>query len=182
MSWMRKINGFFAIFAVMQLLLILLSQNVCAPGTISLTIHPVPPCVNINQSNDPVIMPCTITFDGYSALPYTVYVDAKCDVGEVYLTQNEFVFHYPETVPFDAIVMIDPNTANDTQGTLTIGGYCQEGGIQYNINPVSQIIQVLNYDPNYEEGKELDVAVPSQPSNDILFFYGFPSLLFRLKG
>jgi hypothetical protein len=63
---------------------------------------------------------------------------------------------------------------------LTIGGGAQEGGIQHNVNPVMQIIEIYNYDPDYEEGKELGMAVPSQPSNEIFFYYGLPSLLFLL--
>lgn len=174
----RGIEGIFSVFCLFHILL--LSQNASAVGYISLTIQAEPSCVNINQSNEPVVIHCSLSYEGISVLPYAVYLDACFENGDVYLTQYEFVFHYPETIPFDAIVLIDPDTANDTQGNLVISGYSEEGGLQYGLFSVSRIINIYNYDPDYDEGKELSLAAPSQPSNEIIFYYGIPSLLFFL--
>jgi hypothetical protein len=173
----RKLNRVFGIFCAVQVVLFIVSSNVCAPGNIYLTIQPEPPTVNINQSNEPLIMGCTIHFEGVSVLPYTVYVDASCDVGEVYLTQYQFVFHYTETIPFDAIIFIDPETENNTQGELVLWGHNEEGGVVHNVNPVFQIIEVLNYDPNQTMEIESIRTTSSEYPWDPLFLFGLPSLL-----
>jgi hypothetical protein len=180
MNWMRKIIGFLGLFGALQISFLLFSQNVCAPGYISLSIQAEPPSININQSNEPVIMHCTISFDGVSVMPYTIYMNGTCDVGEVYLTQYQFVFHYPETIPFDAIIHIDPSTQNNTQGEFVLSGYYSEGGLQYTISPVGQIIEIYNYDPDHEEGKEIDHIYRPKQSHDFLFYCGLPSFLFFL--
>ena len=173
----REINRVFGPFCAVLLVLFIGSSNVCAPGYISLTIQPKPPTININQSNEPLVMHCAIGFDGVSVLPYTVYMEGSSDVGDVYLTQYQFVFHYPETIPFDAIIFIDPETANNTQGELVISGHNEEGGIVYNVNPVMQIFEVLNYDPNQtieiETKKTMEPDFPLDP----LFLFGLPSLI-----
>ena len=122
------------------------SSNVGAPGYITLTLPSEPPTVNINQSNEPLIMHCAVGFEGVSVLPYTIHMAASSDVGEVYLTQYQFVFHYPETIPFDAIIFIDPETENDTEGVISLSAYNEVGGVRQSLGTVMQIITVLNYD------------------------------------
>lgn len=104
--------------------------------------------ININQSNLPLIIHGSVGYEGISIRPVTITLEPFCDVGEVVLTQYEFVFHLPDTIPFDALIYITPETENDTLGTLTLNGYHSEGGIEQPINPVSQIFYVLNYGEN----------------------------------
>ena len=170
----------FGIFCVVQVFLLIGSSNVGAPGYITLSIQPEPPTVNINQSNEPLTMNCAIGYQGVSALPDTIYMAASCDVGEVYLTQYQFVFHYPETIPFDAIIYIDPETENDTQGVFTLQAYYEKGALRSSLAPVSQIIIVHNYDPEHiEENESIKITGPEN-SIDPLFLFAFPSLFIFL--
>lgn len=180
MSGKKNIYWIFGIFCAVQVFLLISSSNGSAPGYITLSIQAKPPTVNINKSNEPLIMHCAVGFQGASVLPYTVHMDASSDVGEVYLTQYQFVFHYPETVPFDAIIFIDPETENDTEGQISLTPYYEEGGVRYSLGTVSQIITILNYDPDYIEENESKGFAGSEYSNDPIFLFAFPSLFIFL--
>lgn len=170
----------FGIFCTVQVFLLIISSNVCAPGYITISIQAEPPVVNINQSNEPLTMNCSISYQGVSALPYIIYMSVSCDVGEVYLTQYQFIFHYPETIPFDAIIYIDPETENDTKGVFTLQAYYEKGALRSSLAPVSQIIIVQNYDPDYIEENISTKFFGSEDSDDPLFLFALPSLFIFL--
>lgn len=129
--------------------------------------------ININQSNAPLIIHGSVGYEGISIRPVTITLEPYCDVGEVVLTQYEFVFHLPDTIPFDAFIYIAPETENDTVGTLTLNGYYSEGGIQQSINAVSQIFYVLNYGENETPSEKVELK--KEEIN--LFLVGFPIYL-----
>jgi hypothetical protein len=168
------------IFCTAQVLLLIISSNVAAPGYITISIQAQPPIVNINQSNEPLIMNCSLGYQGVSALPYTIYMDAYCDVGEVYLTQYQFVFHLPDTIPFDAIIFIDPETENDTQGVISLSAYYEAGGVRQSYGPVSQLIIVQNYDPTRIEENITPEFFGYEDSYEPIFIYVLPSLFIFL--
>lgn len=117
-------------------------------GTITLSLEAEVKEININQSSAPLVINGSIGYDGYSIKGVTITLDSACDVGEVTLTQYEFVFHFPDVIPFKAFIFIYPQTENDTTGMLTLNTRITEGGISSNVGGVAQIFLVLNYDEN----------------------------------
>ncbi len=125
-----------------------LTDSVNAFGTVTISFEGEVKEININQSNAPLILHGSVGYDGISVRPVTITLAPYCDVGEATLSQYEFVFHLPDTIPFDAYIFISPETENDTMGMLTLNIIYTEGGIQYDAGSVSQIFLVLNYDEN----------------------------------
>ena len=119
-----------------------------APGTITIGFEAKPPEININESNRLLIMHGYVGYNGVSVRPFTIYLEPICDVGDAYLSRYEFVFHVPDSIPFDAFIFIFPDTENDTQGTITLKVSYSEGIIKQEAGSVSQIITVLNYNEN----------------------------------
>lgn len=147
--------------------------SVHAIGTITISLEAEVKKININQSSLPLILHGSVGYDGISVRPVTITLAPYCDVGEVTLSQYEFVFHLPDTIPFDAYIFINPETENDTMGMLILDMIYSEGGIQYDAGSVSQIFLVLNYDEN-ETVKE-QIKLNSEHPNFLLL--GIPAVL-----
>ncbi len=171
---MRFRRGKLFIIIVMILLLSPYFKASANPiGTISISLEGEVKEININQSDRPLIIHGSVGYEGVSVRPVTITLDPICDVGDVILTQYEFVFHVPDTIPFDALIFIYPETENDTVGTLILNSYFSVGVIQQNGNPVAQIFTVLNYDENEEIIESVIYRI--EPQN--YFLIGIPALM-----
>jgi hypothetical protein len=146
-----------AISLVVILLCTLPLQSTASPiFVITISLEANVKDININESSLPLIINGSVGYDGYSVHGITIELEPDCDVGEVTLTQSEFIFHVPGEIPFTAYIFINPQTENGTMGTLTLGAHVNEGGISSSAGAVAQIFYVLNYDEGWKLEEEVE--------------------------
>ncbi|MEE9151932.1 MAG: hypothetical protein V3U20_08895 [Thermoplasmata archaeon] len=134
---------------------------------------------NLSQSDEPVTFHGWVNYTGVSVIPLTVHLEPYSDLGDVFLSQYDFTFRLPDSIPFDGLNPIEPEWNSTITPALTISGYVQQGGLQTDIPSQSCIIPVYYYEeeegmnetdePKEQEFDFLLVAIPSYLLVSLIF-------------
>lgn len=128
---------------------------------------------NISQSREPITFHGWVNYTGISLIPFTIHLECQSDLGEVFLSQYEFTFRLPDSIPFEGFIPISPEWNYFTTPQMTISGYVEQGGIQYEMPPQTCLIPV-HY---YEEVNSIDETIDLRENNDYSFLLEFLVLL-----
>lgn len=128
---------------------------------------------NLSRSDEPVTFHGWVNYTGVSVICFTLHLEPCSDLGDVFLSQYDFTFRLPESIPFDGINPIDDGYNSQATPVLTISGYVEEGGIRTSIAPTSWIIPVYYY----EEEEDLNETKEQKEQDINLFLVSIPGYL-----
>ncbi len=126
---------------------------------------------NLSQSNEPVTFHGLVNFTSISVIPLTLHLEPFSDLGDVFLSQYEFTFRLPDSIPFDGLIPIPPELNLTAIPQLTIHGYVEQGVLQSDIPPMSCIIPVYYY----EEEESINETKEPKEKGDALLLVSIPS-------
>jgi hypothetical protein len=131
--------------------------------------------LNLSQNTSSIIFFGWVIWNGYAALPLTVHLTAHSDIGDVFLSQYDFTFQTPDSIPFDGIITHQLESQPVATPQLTIGGTVEQGGLNYNLPPTSYLVPIYSYKEEEISPKE---AKEPENSHNYFILLGLPSLLF----
>lgn len=133
--------------------------------------------LNLSQIEKPFPFHGWVNFTEYVVRPVTIHLDPYSDIGEVYLSQYDFTFQTPDSIPFDGIICIEPENITLPTPTLTITGYYEQGMWRTSINSISYIIPCTYYNENETEKNETVEGFIKQGGEDVNpYLIGIPIL------
>jgi len=168
-----------SIFITMILLLFLVNHTVSATTSIlwegELTIEIVfdKSEFNLSQSQETITFHGWVNYTGVSVIPFTIHLKCQSDLGEVFLSQYEFTFRLPDSIPFNGIIPIPLEGNFFATPQMTISGFIEQGGIQYEMPPQTYLIPV-DY---YEEVNNIDETIDLRENHDYSFLLEFLALI-----
>jgi hypothetical protein len=177
MKWKGKILGL-VIAAFLILISLIHFPQATAPDIpewdLTIEVAFDPETLNLSEYPPAILFDGWVNFTGYTAVPVNVHLTPSSDLGCVYLSQYDFSFHTPESIPFNGLI------TNEIEGnfsfySLTFAGSVEQGGLQYGLSPSTTIIPVY-----YLIEEDEDIPEPPEPpkSDDFPYFLGLPPLIF----
>lgn len=128
---------------------------------------------NLSRSDEPVTFHGWVNYTGVSVIPLTVHLEVYSDIGEDFLSQYDFTFRLPDSIPFNGSNPIEIEMDWMDTPQLTISGYVQQRGLQYEIPPQSCIIPIYYY----EEEEGINETTEKKEEDLNLFLVGIPGYL-----
>lgn len=132
--------------------------------------------IDINETHDPLIFNGWLNYTGISVVPLKVYLNAYADLGELELTESEFVFHIPSNETFVVHIYIDTIKGNQSRCMLTLYTYIEQGPTTGTGPSMRMDHLVIN------SSKEEDISVVSKnsPKNDDAQGFGYLGIISML--
>lgn len=126
--------------------------------TVTITLQGEPPCVDVSPGSSGIVtVNGEVTCVKYGPDQVKVFLVANSTHGDASVTPASFVFGgasgTEETEPFSVSTQVPQGTSSSTPGTITVSGVWVQGGLQYEIAPVSIIIIIWQY---YKMGVAID--------------------------
>lgn len=132
---------------------------------------------NLSRSREPITFDGWVNYTGYSAIPITIHLEAFSDLGDVFLSQYDFTFRIPDSIPFDGFIPIPIDWNFSSTPQMTFYGYVEQGGIQYDIGTVTYIIPVYYYD----EEATISEPIEKEEQNSSILWVTIIALLVLIK-
>jgi hypothetical protein len=133
-----------------------------------------PETLNFTLEPAAILFDGWVNFTGYAVAPVTVHLSMSAEFGTVYLSQYDFVFHTPDSIPFDGLILLPFDFNYTFTNSMMITGTYEQYGLLFPINPMT----CFNESYYWEE----EEAVPEYPkppeSDEFPYFLGLPPLLF----
>ncbi len=168
----------FSITIVIAILLVPLLFTIpvkaCPLTVVTLSLQEKPPKVDVSPGSSGIVTVAgEVTCLKYGLDQVKVYLQAQSDVGECNVNPPSFVFSGPsgsqETDIFSVTTKVPQGYSSSATPAITVSGYWVQGGLQYNIPPVSQIIIIMQY---YEfDVSVTDTVVQAESGENVNLFF-----------
>jgi len=133
--------------------------------------------LNFSKIENPFPFHGWVNYTEYAVRPLTIHLDPNSDIGDVYLSQYDFTFQLPDSIPFDGIICIEPENITLPTPTLIINGYVEQGMWRTSFPSISYIIPCTYYEENETEENETgEEFIEQRKENTNLFLIGIPIL------
>ncbi len=129
--------------------------------------------INLSQNIEPYTFRGWVNWTGISVMPFTVHLIPTCDIGNVFLSQYDFTFQLPDSIPFDGLIVIEPEKITLATAVLTMNGYVDEGGLRYSMTPTSYILPIRFY----KEDEPVYETVEHNDQDNVLLLRGITGLM-----
>jgi hypothetical protein len=149
------------------------SANDIPSWTFSLEIEFDEIAYNASQSRDPITFHGWLNWTGYSVREINVHLYGTCSLNDVYLSQYDFSFHLPQSIPFTGFIPI-PQDLNSTKMVNIIFTAIAEQGATQSSGSVQASLIVRYWEP---EENNVTVSLGSQSNPNYPLIFGLPSLL-----
>ncbi len=120
------------------------------PSSVTLKLQDTPPKVDVSPGSVGIVkVDGTATCLKYGPDPVKVFLQGQSDIGAANVIPSRMVFtgtHGSEgTQQFSVITRVPKGLTSKSTPKVTISGYFIHGGLQYEIPPVTQIIEIKPY-------------------------------------
>lgn len=129
--------------------------------------------LNLSQNPPAVTFQGWVNFSDYVLAPITVHLSMSSDLGCVYLSQYDFTFQTPESIPYTGLITMEVDENSTQTFALDLHGTVEQAGIQYDMGSMSRIIPAYYW----EEEQEVVAPAKSEKAHDTLFIFALPFLL-----